>query len=250
MLRIRIAAVSLLLSALSRSSVAALPAKDGDGKHYHDRIHRAARVGINGNLRHSNGHGVSSEIGNECYVWSSSMSCTSRRNYCSTAEGQCMEGAGTCRAKPEVCTMQYDPVCGCDGRTHSNACQAGEVGVNVWHRGSCEEGNSCNRGDRPCENAENYFCKMSEGLCGEPLATQRGTCAHYSESGIACDASWEPVCGCDGRVYSNSCVANYQNGVNVSYRMDGEDDSVLPGDSCEIEEQTSDERRENRRSSR
>lgn len=38
-----------------------------------------------------------------------------------------------------MCTMQYDPVCGCDNKTYSNACVAGCAGLKVTTRGACPD---------------------------------------------------------------------------------------------------------------
>lgn len=44
---------------------------------------------------------------------------------------------GTCRPRPEVCTMEFIPVCGCNGKTYSNACNAAADGVDVAYLGEC-----------------------------------------------------------------------------------------------------------------
>ncbi len=47
------------------------------------------------------------------------------------------DGTGVCRPRPEACTALYEPVCGCNGTTYSNACTAQAAGMDVLHSGGC-----------------------------------------------------------------------------------------------------------------
>lgn len=51
-----------------------------------------------------------------------------------TVESDCVE-----KINPDVaCTMQYDPVCGCNNKTYGNACIAGASGIRVVAKGECK----------------------------------------------------------------------------------------------------------------
>jgi hypothetical protein len=64
-----------------------------------------------------------------------SSSC-SDGEYCHREPGSC-NGPGVCKDPPEVCTMDYTPVCGCDGKTHSNRCAVGWKRTSVAFEGEC-----------------------------------------------------------------------------------------------------------------
>ena len=154
-----------------------------------------------------------SEVGSFCdtgsgYEYSWSTPCESSKNFCLVPAGQCGEEPGKCQLKPTTCTMQHEPVCGCDRKTHGNECMANGKGVNVWHDGECEGGNHCSD-DNPCVNTDKYYCKFPPGLCGEDSNYQRNhphlTCTEYG-SHFSCMALWKPGKSALVLFYMNLCV--------------------------------------------
>ena len=38
-----------------------------------------------------------------------------------------------------ICTLQYEPVCGCNNKTYGNPCQAGCAGITEFTSGECHK---------------------------------------------------------------------------------------------------------------
>jgi hypothetical protein len=63
--------------------------------------------------------------------------------YCDYTTPFSCGGAGVCRDRPSVCPEVYMPVCGCDGATYNNACDAHMFGQDVAFEGECPPAMSC-----------------------------------------------------------------------------------------------------------
>jgi hypothetical protein len=72
-------------------------------------------------------------------------------------------------SRPCICTMDYRPVCGVNGKTYGNKCGADCENVHVACNGEC-----------PCQTVKP--CK--------------------------CSREYKPVCGSDRKTYSNKCMAD------------------------------------------
>lgn len=165
------------------------------------------------------------------------LTCTDHE-YCDyPADAFCgaADQTGVCRPRPDAWIEIYAPVCGCDGRTYSNEGEAHGSGTDVAHTGACDDPTvpppppPPPPGDGRCGGFAGFACEADEwcdfedgDFCG--AADALGTCRPRPDSWIEIYA---PVCGCDGRTYSNEGEAN-GNGTDIAHRGTCEDPTEPP----------------------
>jgi hypothetical protein len=61
--------------------------------------------------------------------------------YCQLPAGQCSapDVAGTCTKAPDFCMRVSRPVCGCNGKTYPNECEARKAKVAIDTSGACKK---------------------------------------------------------------------------------------------------------------
>jgi len=128
-----------------------------------------------------------------------------------TPEAKCggNDAFGVCVTIPTACDDVYDPVCGCDGKTYANECEAAAKSTTARTFGECTP--------RACDGLSGQSCLDGE-FCDHGTSS---SCDTLDDSGVcrpipeACDAIYAPVCGCNGASYLSSCHATL-NGLQIA----------------------------------
>jgi hypothetical protein len=143
-------------------------------------------------------------------VDSGSGGCASNRD---CARGQVCRNIARCGARGvcEAVALCGRPspdaaVCGCDGVNYASSCEAFNAGVGVASMGVCGVNPGTCRSNADCAAMPGTVC-FGIAMCGGT-----GRCSPPPP----CAAIDAPVCGCDNRTYTNSCVAQ-ASGVGVAH---------------------------------
>lgn len=116
------------------------------------------------------------------------------------ASGLCIKNVG-----PTGCPNGGQKECGCDDNTYPNGCYRRKANIAQKHVGACFDSPTttlCKIGPiKPALCPTGTYCELYSSNPNACVGT--GECLKIP---VVCDGTNKPVCGCDGKNYTNSCL--------------------------------------------
>lgn len=115
---------------------------------------------------------------------------------------------GLCVKKPDHCPAISDPVCGCDGKTYTNVCQAVHAGTAFDHRGACSPPKTCEQGGSTCPGAGTCVKHDDDDDQGHDCKAFGVLFGHHDDSHQAgvCECNTTVTCGTGQRFNDDPAV--------------------------------------------
>ena len=90
--------------------------------------------------------------------------------FCHLPDGQCSapDAAGTCAKAPDFCMRVSRPVCGCNGKTYMNECEARHAKVAIDTTGACKKPPPAPGTTPPKPAAKKKPAKDAKGAAAKP----------------------------------------------------------------------------------